>query len=209
MTPEQVKEFLSRPADPAKPSAADVHRSLDYLRLCLVDDGAGTAALQTVRQALHNAWVPKAPEPDREIVRLDGIIAELRNELTKLHLQLFQAFYAGAVWCDQNGLPLSANPEPYMEPGFTEWLEKAKLAEVKDLSCVIVENGGPYQVFDECVHIGKKELEQLQSRAWVDRITALLALPKTAIGDDIAKAVEICVRRCEALELRYLANRSD
>jgi len=129
-----------------------------------------------------------------EIARLDG-------ELAKLRLQLFHSYCAGAKRCDAFGF---LEPEHELEKGFEEWLAEAKLADVKDLSCIIVENGGPYQIFDECVHIGKKELEQLQSRAWVDRITALLALPATTAGDDIAKAVEICVRRCETLELERL-----
>ncbi len=37
---------------------------------------------------------------------------------------------------------------------------------------------------------------------WINRITALLALPASAAGEDIAKAVEVCVRRCEQLELK-------
>ena len=31
-----------------------------------------------------------------------------------------------------------------------------------NLACQIVENGGPYQIVDECVHIGRKELEALK-----------------------------------------------
>jgi hypothetical protein len=126
--------------------------------------------------------------PDQaEIARLDG-------ELAKLRLQLFRAFYAGAVWCDQHGFPLRSDPEVKMEPGFQEWLA----------SRISYLDGPDLPGLPECVHIGKRVLEQLQSRAWVDRITALLALPATAIGDDIAKAVEICVRRYETLELERL-----
>lgn len=33
-----------------------------------------------------------------------------------------------------------------------------------DTACAIVENGGPYQVVDKCVHIGARELERLKSQ---------------------------------------------
>jgi hypothetical protein len=34
--------------------------------------------------------------------------------------------------------------------------------ETKDLACAIVENGGPYQIVAECVHISKRELDTLR-----------------------------------------------
>ncbi|HEX7942638.1 MAG TPA: hypothetical protein VF488_12575 [Gemmatimonadaceae bacterium] len=33
----------------------------------------------------------------------------------------------------------------------------------QDLSCVIVKNGGPYQIYDDCVHVAKKEWDATQA----------------------------------------------
>lgn len=53
------------------------------------------------------------------------------------------------------------------EPGPTArrlWESLKKALGNPDLACAIVENGGPYQVVDECVHIGHRELERLKSQ---------------------------------------------